>query len=395
MAKKKGKVAVAISGGVDSSVAAFLLIKQGYEVVGLHMRLGVDGNAEEAARKVCQQLKIKFYPVNLSRQFKKNVVDYFLDSYQAGITPNPCVNCNRMIKFGELLDRAKEIGAEFLATGHYVKKSKIKNQKSKIIYKIFKPKDKIKDQTYFLYNLNQGILKNILFPLGDYTKDEIKKIAEKNKLPNIKSESQDICFMSSGNAQGKAVEHNEFLKDNLKMKKGKIVLLPPLPNPPLRKGRGDAKEVEKQPHPSPLLRKERGNEVEEVVGEHQGLPLYTIGQRRGVELGGDGPYYVVGMDYKTNILYVSKDHDDPRLFSDILIAKNFNWVAGVEPKLPFTCDAVIRYRHKAMKCKVIKCKVESADEYLIQLDKPQRAVTAGQSVVLYRGDEVLGGGIIN
>ena len=190
--KNNKKAVVAMSGGVDSSVAACLLKKQGYEVMGLFMRLGL-ANSEEseaAARTVCGQLGIKFYPINLAAKFKQEIINYFLDSYKKGLTPNPCVKCNRLIKFGELFKIAKDLGADYLATGHYI------CLRRKFSISVFRGKDKNKDQSYFLYNLMQGQLKHILFPLGKYTKTEIRKIADKEKLSYIKKESQDVCFLN-------------------------------------------------------------------------------------------------------------------------------------------------------------------------------------------------------
>ncbi len=375
--KNNKKVIVAMSGGVDSSVAAFLLQNKGYDVMGVFMRLGVDqGSAEDAARRVCQKLGIKFYPFNIAPNFKKEVIKYFLDSYEQGLTPNPCIKCNKFIKFGELLKLADQLGAEFLATGHYVK-----NQKSKIknLNRLLRGNDQSKDQSYFLYNLTQDKLKRILFPLGNYRKEEVKKIAKKNNLPVQESESQDVCFL-----QG---DHNDFLREKINLKPGKIILI-------------NDEKTQRKNVPSPFQGEGQG----EVVGEHKGLPLYTVGQRRGVEIGGTGPYYVVRVDYKNNILYVSKDRDDPLLYTDKLTSVDTNWVSGNEPKLPFKCKAVIRYRHKPVECIISKIKLPEAfgrlreannSAYLVELKKPERAVTPGQSVVFYKGDEVLGGGIIS
>jgi tRNA-specific 2-thiouridylase len=374
---KKNKVAIAMSGGVDSSMAAKILKFQGYEVLGVFMRLGIERGCcdEAAARKVCQKLGIKFYPVDVRARFKKEVKDYFLSAYQAGITPNPCVKCNQLIKFGELLKKARALGCEYLATGHYIKIRRSakscgrnfdakKNAKSCVpTYRIFRAKDLSKDQTYFLYNLTQEQLKHILFPIGDLIKKNIKADAKKNKLPHLKTESQDVCFLAG--------EHNEFLKENLKMKKGLIKTL---------KG--------------------------EILGEHQGLPLYTIGQRKGVEIGGTGPYYVVGRDFKTNTLYVTNDPADPALSGKSLIAEKVNWISGQAPKFPFHCQAVIRYRHPAVPCIVKKIPSKKrggrnrpgcviiADKFLVEFSAPQRAITPGQSIVFYKKNELLGGGII-
>lgn len=374
MSKIKQKAVVAMSGGVDSSVAAMLLKEQGHEVIGMFMKLGINQQENEAAaRRVCQKLKIKFYPINIAGEFKKEVIDYFLTSYSKGLTPNPCVKCNQLIKFNTLLKHAKKAGADYLATGHYARlKREMPNAKCQMPnLSLLRGKDKNKDQSYFLYTLTQKQLKYILFPLGDYTKEKVRKIADKAKLPYLKKESQDVCFLTG--------DHNDFLTKHLKLKPGPIKILPH-PNPPLIKGR----EL-------------KGG----VIGKHQGLPLYTIGQRRGVEIGGIGPFYVARRDYKTNTLYVVKDGDDPALYKDELEAKNLNWISGHEPKLPLKCEAVIRYRHKPVQCIITSPpapllirKGEKGERYLVKFAKPQRAITPGQSVVLYQKDEVLGGGII-
>ena len=394
MREKKKKAVIAMSGGVDSSAAAFLLQKQGYDVMGMFMRLGVVGlqENEAMARRVCQKLNIKFYPINFIAKFKKEIIDYFVDSYAQGLTPNPCVKCNQIIKFGSLLAQAKKIGADYLATGHYSRNVERITHNAKLVYKLFCGKDENKDQSYFLYNLTQEQLACVLFPLGDYTKTQVKKITDKAGLPYLKKESQDVCFLAG--------DHNDFLKKYLNLKSGPIIALTPNPSPATQLRERGAKEFI-----SPLSRDNRsgrgvGGEGR-VIGEHQGLPLYTIGQRRGVEIGGIGPFYVARCDYKTNTLYVVKDGDDPALYSDKLIAENVNWIVGIEPKLPLQCEAVIRYRHKPVECKVTELKAESykvescdKNKYLVVFTKPQRAITPGQSVVFYQGDEVLGGGII-
>lgn len=350
MNKPAKKAIVAVSGGVDSSVSAYLLKKKGYEVIGVFMKLeGDQVESERSARAVCSHLGIRFYPVNLHDKFREEVVDYFLESYKAGITPNPCVKCNKVIKFGELIRIADELGAEYLATGHYVR---IKETDGKFF--LYRGSDPNKDQSYFLYNMNQPILERLIFPVGEQEKSEIRKIADKAGMPYLKGESQDVCFL---NKDGREVEHNEYLKKYLELSPGPIKTL--------------------------------GNEI---VGEHQGLPLYTIGQRKGIEIGGVGPFYVVRADYETNTLYVVNDGNDPALYSDKLKIKNSNWINGSEPKMPFECEVVIRYRHKPVSCLVTAG--PSQDEYLVELKKAERAITLGQSAVFYDGDQVLGGGVI-
>jgi tRNA-uridine 2-sulfurtransferase len=346
--KENNKMIVAMSGGLDSSIAALMMKKEGYDLTGIFMRLNDSyEEAERAARLVCRQIGIKFYPVDLSHKFKSEIVDYFLDSYASGLTPNPCVKCNLKIKFKELIRVADELGAYWLATGHYVKKEH--RNKS---FHLYRPSDNEKDQTYFLYNLNQDILKRVKFPLFESRKSEIKKMAEKVKLPYLKKESQDICFLSK---EGKMIDHNEFLQKKLKFTEGDIKLL-----------------------------------SGKIIGRHKGLPLYTIGQRRGIDIGGTGPYYAVKMDYEKNELIVTNDPEDPALYSKTLKLKNINWISGMAPKMPFECESVIRYRHKPVKSEVFNM----GDHFEVKFKSPQRAAASGQSAVFYDNDELLGGGII-
>lgn len=348
MSLNKKKVVVAMSGGVDSSVAAFLLQESGYEVTGVFMRLFDDcAESEAAARAICRKLNIGFYPVNLADRFQQGVIDYFLDSYRDGLTPNPCVRCNKLIKFGELLRVTDSLQADFLATGHY-----LQNKKDDGVYRLFRGADVTKDQTYFLYNLQQDQLAKILFPLGEYQKDDVRKIAIQEKLPFITKESQDVCFL---NKDGKIIDHNDFLSTHI----GRV--------------------------PGPIK-----NMQGEILGEHRGLPFYTIGQRRGVEIGGIGPFYVAKCDYENNVLYVVSDANDEALFDSELLVTNVNWIGGTEPLLPFVCEVAIRYRHKAVEATVTRDK----DAYKASFKEPQRAIAQGQSAVFYLGNELLGGGII-
>lgn len=369
-----------MSGGVDSSVAAKLLKDQGYNVLGIFLYFWKEESIGDEqfenkccsakayldANRVCQKLGIRLYTLNFGRVFKKEVVDNFLKEYACGRTPNPCVRCNKLVKIGLLIKKAKELGYDYVATGHYARiKRKAQNAKRKTKeFKLLRGKDKKKDQSYFLYTLTQEQLSHLIFPLGDYTKDEVRKMAKKFKLPVAKKkDSQEICFIPEKN-------HNEFLKRHIKMKPGQITVLLPL-------NKGETKRESK------------------TVGRHQGLPLYTIGQRKGVEIGGIGPFYVAKTDYKTNTLFVVKDAHDPFLYSDSFKIKNINWISGKKPKLPLKCRVVIRYGHKAEKCEVIKLKVKSNNEYKVEFTKPQRAITPGQSGVFYKGEEILGGGIIS
>ena len=346
-----------MSGGVDSSVAAQLLKNQGYDVSGVFLHFWKDEAIGPKAENRCCSLQslldakavadtigIPIYTFNFSSPFKKAVVDNFLSEYAAGRTPNPCVVCNKRIKLGLLLKHARALGFDYVASGHYLDIRKVGSE-----YRLFKAKDDNKDQSYFLYTFTPDELKHLMFPLGRYTKPQVRQLASKFKLSvAAKPESQDICFLSGS--------HNDFLKRYLKLAPGDIRLL----------------------------------ETGEKIGEHQGLPLYTIGQRRGL-VGGTGPYYVAKFDYKKNILYVVKNWNENILYEKGLIAKKVNWLSGRLPKKSFRCSAVIRYGHPAVACTVMP---KGKADYLVAFLKPQRAVTPGQSVVFYDKKRVLGGGII-
>lgn len=359
------KVVVAMSGGIDSSVAAALLKRAGFNVAGVFMKFwsdpGLKGvanrccspEAEKRAAWVAKSLAIPFCVLNFEKEFKKKVVDYFLDGYKKGITPNPCVACNKEIKFGLLLKTALKLDADFVATGHYARKREVKSQKSKVkSYHLLKAKDREKDQSYFLWQLNQKQLKHILFPAGGYTKSQVRNLAKKFRLPVFDiAESMEICFVPDSNI-------SEFLKSRIKTNKGKIV--------------------------------DMGGKT---VGQHQGLWRYTIGQRKGIGLAG-GPYYVLDKDLEKNLLIVTKNEKD--LFKKELVAKNVNWISGRVPKLPLKVKAKIRYRQQPALATIKKLKAKSQKPKVVNIifDRPQRAITAGQSVVFYRGQELLAGGII-
>lgn len=356
MSKKNKTVAVAMSGGVDSSVAAALLKKQGYQVIGIFMHFWSDPHyakkqtpankccsvdAQNDARRVAESLDIPLYTFNLDQDFKKFIVDNFLEQYRQGLTPNPCVRCNQFIKFGEFYKKAKALGADFIATGHYCQIKK--DHKG---YHLIEGKDPTKDQSYFLSKIDKEILPYLIFPVGQYKKEQVRKLAKKFKLPIAeKRDSQEICFVPEK-------EHYEFLKRHLKLKPGEIVT------------------VDGQ-----------------ILGQHQGLPLYTIGQRKGLELSG-GPWYVVDLDFKTNQLIISNNPQEPRLFSAIMYVKEVNWLQDV--KLPQKLEVRIRYLHKNQKATI------SQEKNLIKVEfiKKQRAITPGQTAVFYKKNEVLGGGII-
>ncbi len=369
-AKKKNRVVVGMSSGVDSSVAAALLQKQGYDVVGVFMHFwkepALNSSIEnkccsleslEDARKVCKILGIPLYTANAEKEFKKEVVDYFLEEYKNGRTPNPCVVCNEKIKFNVLLKKMLEMEGDFVASGHYAIKKEAKQELSSknagIIYRLFQGKDKEKDQSYFLYNFNQHQLSRILFPVGQYKKSEIRKIAKELGLPVFnKDDSQGLCFTPEKYPEG-------FLRRNLKLKRGKIA-----------------------------------NTEGKIIGEHDGLPLYTIGQRRGINIGGDGPYYVAGKDLKKNLLIVTNKPDDPKLFHKSIFVERTNWLAK-EPKLPAKILLKLRYRHPSISA-IIKANPQGeAKSYLVEFAEPQKQVSPGQSAVFYTAKgELLGGGRI-
>jgi len=357
------KIICAMSGGVDSSVAAALLKRAGFDMIGVFMKFwspttsggGLVGGwnhccspeAEVRARKVAKILKIPFYVFNFEKEFKKRIVDYFLDGYKKGITPNPCVVCNKEIKFGLLLEKALALDADYVATGHYARKKETRDNRQETRYKLLRAKDKDKDQSYFLWMLNQEQLNRILFPIGDLTRKEVENLAKKFKLPVLKAKkSVEICFIQT--------TINDFLKKYLKEKPGKIV-----------------------------------DTQGKILGEHRGLWFYTIGQRKGIGLSG-GPYFVLDKDLKKNFLIVTKNEED--LLKKELVAKNVNLISGKEPKLPLKVKAKIRYRTKF--ATAILSKNLEAKAYNLKFFKPQRAITPGQSVVFYQGNEVLGGGII-
>jgi len=378
------KVVVAMSGGVDSSVAAALLKQAGgdelrsssrfanarvFDVVGVFMKLADLPNfkkSEKRARKIAKILKIPFLVLDLRKKFKKMVIDYFLKEYKTGLTPNPCVICNKEIKFGLLLEKALKLDADFIATGHYAQTNSIHSIRQEIAMaeirrmepvKLLVAKDKNKDQSYFLWMLNQKQLKRVLFPIGDYTRKEVEGLAKRFKLPVLGiKKSVEICFVKT--------TINDFLKRYLKPNPGQIIYSTP--------------EVRYR-----------------VIGRHQGLAFYTIGQRKGIGLP-KGPYYVLGKDLKKNTLIVTKNQKD--LLKKELIAKKINWISGKKPELPIKIKSKIRYRHKLATATI---KQFSRGKIKVVFEKPQRAITPGQSVVFYlprrqagAGEELLGGGII-
>ncbi|KKP98285.1 MAG: tRNA-specific 2-thiouridylase MnmA [Parcubacteria group bacterium GW2011_GWC1_38_17] len=382
---KNKKVFVAMSGGVDSSVAALLLKKQGYDVVGVFMKYWMDENdipngeenrccsleARRDAMRVCAQLGMSFLTWDFQKEFKKAVVDNFISGYKMGITPNPCVVCNKEIKLGLFLKRAMKEGADFVATGHYAKisqprnfsKLKVKSSKLKEKYRLLQARDGKKDQSYFLYNLTQKQLAHILFPLGNLTKDKVREIAQGAGLPvALKRDSQEVCFVKNADLRG-------FLKTRIHAEKGIII---------------EAKSKKR-------------------IGEHEGAQFFTIGQR--APIGGKGPYYVIGKNIKKNQLIVAQNGDQ-NLFVREFVVKDVNWIGGKAPKMPFECMVKTRYQQKAQKC-IIELRIKNYELcvqkkkslihnscFMIHFLRPQRAVAPGQSAVFLKGKEIIGGGVI-
>lgn len=350
------RVVVGMSGGVDSSVAALLLKQQGYDVIGIFMKNWDDTDENgvctatedyEDVVRVCNQIGIPYYAVNFEKQYWEKVFTYFLDEYKAGRTPNPDVMCNKEIKFKAFLEHAMALGADYLATGHYARVAYRDGE-----YQLLRGLDANKDQTYFLNQLGQAQLSKVLFPIGELQKAQVREIAKEAGLATAgKKDSTGICFIGERNFK-------QFLSNYLPAQPGQMQTL-------------DGK----------------------VKGTHDGLMYYTIGQRHGLGIGGSGePWFVVGKNLKENILYVAQGFDNELLYSDAIIATNVNWVSGRKLSEPMSCTAKFRYRQPD-----VPVTVEMIDETTARVSFEQRvrAVTPGQAVVFYNGEQCLGGGTID
>lgn len=354
--KNKLKVAVAMSGGVDSAVAAFLLKKQGFEIIGITLKL-VDDNLATVyeksccslesvldAKKVCAQIAIPHYVLNLKNEFNKLVIQPFIKNYLQGITPNPCILCNEKIKFKILLNKIKDFDFKHLATGHYAKIIYAKNKKQ---YFLKKATDKLKDQSYFLYSLTQKELPFILFPLGNLKKTQVREIAKKNNLQVAeKKDSQEICFVPQG-------DYKKMFKKSFAnlYQEGNIV-----------------------------------NTKGEILGKHKGIVFYTRGQRKGLGIAYNKPLYVVGIDYKNNLVIAD---EEKYLYHKNLSVENLSWVNKIKEK---SITAKIKIRSTA---ELKKAEINiNGSKATVKCFTPQRAITPGQAIVFYKHNTVLGGGII-
>ncbi len=357
--RSKGRVVAAMSGGVDSSLAAAILKKRGFDCVGITFRTWPKNEcgasfsrtccsleAITMARAVAERLDMPYYVLDISERFRREVVDYFAAEYSKGRTPNPCIVCNEKIKFGFLIERAKSLGAGHVATGHF---AKIDYDKRTGRYLLKEGKDKKKDQSYFLFSLSQAQLARALFPLGDMTKTDVRRRARRLKLPSHNAlSSQDICFVQDMN-------YRDYLK-----KKMSFEIMP-----------GDIVDSSGK-----------------ILGRHKGIPFYTIGQRRGLGVTYKEPLYVTGLDVINNRVVVGVKKD---ILKRSLVANRMNWIEFDAPDGPVKVKAKIRYNHKGSEAVVTPL---SADEVRVDFDAPQEAPTPGQAVVFYDKDIVVGGGWI-
>jgi tRNA-specific 2-thiouridylase len=336
------RVAIAMSGGVDSSVAAALLKEAGYEVNGVYIQLWSDhSHTTSDLERTCQLLDIPLHKLNLEAEFQSLVIDYFCQEYSLGRTPNPCTVCNQHVKFGLLLNRVLQMGADYLATGHYARIERSRNG-----YHLLKAVDPTKDQSYFLYTLGQSELQHLLLPLGNLYKGEVRRLASKLGLPtSSRHDSQDVCFIPDN-------DYRSFIAEHIPLESGDIV--------------------------------DTGGKV---LGGHKGLAQYTVGQRQGLGLASGERLYVLKLDAASNRLVVGTQD---QLLSNTLIADKLSWTSGEAPKESINIAAKIRYKAPA-----VVATLHPGDGVAeVNFHQPQRAITPGQAIVFYQGDAVLGGGII-
>jgi len=358
LSKKKQKIFVAISGGIDSSVSAYLLKQKGYDCTGVFMKnwsgeeWGISDECpwrkdQKMAEKVCKKLNIPFMTFNFEKEYRNKIINYFFSEYKKGRTPNPDILCNKEIKFGLFLKKAKLLRADKIATGHYAINKIDKNN----IYHLFKGKDKSKDQSYFLANLNQEQLRNSLFPIGELQKSKVREIGKKAKLPNYKRpDSQGICFVGKINVR-------EFIKQNLGEKEGNIVDI----------------------------------ETNKTIGKHKGIWFYTIGQRHGLGIGGGIPYFVAKINQKSNTIYVAKENIDKFIKHKTIQLEKIYFISGIEPELPINCEVSVRYNHNPQKA-ILK---NINKIFIVEFLKRERAPAIGQTAVIYIKKECIGSGIIS
>ena len=347
-----------MSGGVDSSTTAWLLKERGYEVIGATMCIGTLDRTETAparccgladiedARRVALQLEIPFYVFHLKEEFEREIIEYFCEEYSLGRTPNPCILCNEKVKFGSFLKKALELGADYLSTGHYARLEFDERLKQ---YLLKKGLDRRKDQSYVLFSLDQDQLRYVLFPLGEYQKEEVRRKAlEVGLRVHDKPESQEVCFIQESS-------YHSFLQERL----GGLI------------------------EPGPIM-DQKGN----ILGKHKGIPFYTIGQRRGLRLAKGRPLYVIGIDRKRNALIVGEERE---VYEDTFIVNTLNWINFQEVTSSLSAQVKIRYKHPGSEA-VISPKEKGEVE--VKFKSPQKAITPGQAAVFYDGETVLGGGWI-
>ena len=392
----KKRVIVGLSGGVDSSVAAYLLKKEGYEVIGLFMKNWHDESVtlsnecpwledSNDAMLVAEKIGIPFQTIDLSKEYKKRIVEYMFNEYSKGRTPNPDILCNREIKFDVFLKIALSLGAELVATGHYCQKDSFQTKSGEKIYQLIQGKDKNKDQSYFLCQLNQKQLEKIIFPIGHLNKSEVRSIASKQKLTTAKKkDSQGLCFIGK-------VSLPEFLQQKLKPKRGKIIKISN------RHSNFKMSKIKKEALFETAKKYKYNANDGEFIGEHNGAHFFTIGQRKGLSLGGfKEPLFVIDTDIRKNIIYVGEGKSHPGLYRKALkVSKNeIHWIRNdlqLSTGEKLEISARIRYRQSLQKAVLY----QTENEMLVSFENPQSAITSGQFVAWYHNNELLGSGVIS